>query len=138
MGHSIETQAYWTERDAQITADMAADAAFAASDTGRLLAARRRLNLVTGENGYLHTDAERDAAFAAVAEIEARRRTGQAGAAARWTRDVTIARRAAWNAALQNPAYRTTTGKSVLVGKIVSALGFTAEELKTAVARHGL
>jgi hypothetical protein len=89
---------------------------------------------VTGQYASC-TDADRAAALEAIATIEQRM---QNTADAEWTRETTSARRAAWNAAVRNPSYRTRDGKSVLVGKIVSDLGFTVEELKAAIARHGL
>jgi len=134
MARSIETAAYWTERDAEIEADAREEAAFAASDEGQLIAAQRRLAVVTSDYAA-YTAADRAAAIEAIAVIQRRM---QEALDADWTRERTMERRAAWNAAVQNPANRTPDGKTVLVGKIVNALGFTVDELKAAVARHGL
>lgn len=93
---NTSTAAYWTNRDAAHGRDTAEAAAYAASYTGRLEAAHRRLNLVTGDLlGF--TDADRADAFAAIAALETE---AEAAFAATWTREVTQARRATWNAAV--------------------------------------
>jgi len=72
--------------------------------------------------------------MAEIAEIEAEK---QAEENAIWTREETIARRKAWNAAVQSPKYQTRRGV-VLVSKVVWDLGYDAAALKRHIARHGL
>ena len=55
-----------------------------------------------------------------------------------WSREVTIERRAAWNAAVQDPSNRARNGKTVLVGKIEADLGFGLDDLKAQVRRWAL
>lgn len=54
-----------------------------------------------------------------------------------WTREVTIERRAAWNAAVKSGHYVAPSG-GVAPALIAKALGYSFMDLKHHVARHGL
>ncbi|HUS83492.1 MAG TPA: hypothetical protein VM013_09600 [Dehalococcoidia bacterium] len=133
---TIDDKRYWDQEFASRDAEMA-DAARPRSLSERLNAAIKRSNLIRDGYGY---EAERAAARAEVDELRAQVQTEDAARfEAEWTREITIERRAAWNAALRDPQYRArNAAKSVLVGKVQSDLGFTMDALKTAVARWAL
>ena len=131
--NSIDQKGYWDQQFASREAEMA-EAARPRTLTERLNAAIKRSNLIRDGYGY---EAERAAARA---EVDGLRVQLQAEDAARfeaeWTREVTIERRAAWNAALSDSRYRATKG--VLVSKMQSELGYSMDALKAAVARWAL
>lgn len=52
-----------------------------------------------------------------------------------WTREATIERRAAWNAAVKSGEYGT---KTVNMARLIADMGFRPADLKDAIARHGL
>ena len=136
MAHSIDDKRYWDQEIASRDAEMA-EAARPKSLSERLAAAVRRSSLLRDGYGIAHFDAERAAARA---EVDALRLLVQAEAATRfeteWTRKITIERRAAWNAALNDPRYRAS--KNVLVGKMQAELGYSMDALKAAMARWAL
>lgn len=80
-----------------------------------------------------HTEAE-DAAY------EAQRAENQARREAEWTREVTIARRAEWNALVKSGALTNRKGQVDFAALRAqeAAQGWTADALKVAVAEHGL
>ncbi len=130
--NEMSTKAYWDRKAANLKTDIEADREYLRSLPGRLEMAERRLNVVTSDS-YVYTDAERAEALAAIEAIHAEMQTQED---AEWDRETTIARRAAWNAAVQDRKYRA--GKTVLVGKIQQVLGFGPEVLRRQVARHRL
>ena len=111
---------------------------YAASDAGRLMATYSRIeDLQT--SGPL-TDAEQ-AELGGLLEAERARRSAaerQAAAAVQesWTREVTIARRAAWNASVRASKARAVT--PALIAALESAAGHTYGDLKRAIQHYGL
>ena len=136
------TARYWEQQDTLLQAEMTAARAAAITPEGRLDALERRIDAMRFahyEDG-LHTaeaiaalEAERDALLA---EIQAER---DARFAAEWTREVTMARRAEWNA-------RVRSGEFTIGGRIFpatvraaeTAQGWTMVSLKRAIDAHGL
>ena len=70
-------------------------------------------------------------------QIAVLERAAKATENARWTREITIVRRQAWNEAIQDTQYHTRSG-SVLTGKVEMALGYQMDALKRQIARHNL
>lgn len=126
---------YWAEQRDLLTAPPArTEPASEARDRRiRTLIAMRTDSGLTAEQAaeLAALEAEHDAAFAAVRQAAADR------FAAEWTPEVTIERRAAWNAALKDPRYNPS-GRNVLVGKLEREIGFGFEDLKAAVKLHDL
>lgn len=134
MAHSIETAAYWTQRNAELDAAAADDAEYAASYSGRLEAAQRRLNLVTGDRAA-YTDADRADALATIAALEAE---ADAAFAAEWTREVAMERRAAWNATVARIGRAPKAQQPRLIHEAQAQQGWTVDALRRAVAMHRL
>lgn len=134
MDNAMSTAAYWTKRNAELDAAAADDAEYAASYAGRLEAAQRRLNLVTSD-AAAYTDADRAAAFAAIDALKAE---ADAGFAAVWTREETMARRAAWNATVRRIQQAPRVQQPRLVSEAQRRQGWTVEDLRRAVALHSL
>lgn len=134
--NATSTAAYWIKRDAELDAAAADDVAYAQSYAGRLEAAQRRLNLVTGDYAA-YTDADRTEALAVLAELKAE---ADAAFAAAWTLETTTERRAAWNALVRSGALDKSKGK-IDFGKVATQearQGWTAGDLKRAIALHSL
>ena len=105
-----------------------AEAAKAARQHGPLEEAERAMIAAKGLYGYKSPEhnAASDAYFALVAEREERK---LAEFAIEWTREVTIERRAAWNAAAANA--KTTA-------EVIERVGFGPDNLRRAIALHNL
>jgi hypothetical protein len=54
-----------------------------------------------------------------------------------WTREATIARRAAWNDAVKSGRHLNNNG-TVHMASLTAAMGFSLEDLRRSVKRHGL
>jgi hypothetical protein len=130
----IDTIRYWQERDARLTAEQAMDAEIAASPAGRIARLQRRLTAMHSDR-MAHTD---EAILAVHAEYDALRAEiaakGAAEFAAAWTREITVARRAEWRATLARLGRPTP----LTVRQQERRQGWTVEDLKRAVALHGL
>jgi hypothetical protein len=133
----METKGYWDRRAERQAREAQIERELAASPAGRLEAAQRRYELVSATDAAAYTDADR---AAALAELQAARAAVQAEIDAEWTRERTIARREQWNAAVKAGAITGRNGKVdwAKVAALQQRLGFTADALKAAVARHGL
>lgn len=134
MHNQMSTAAYWTARNAELAAATADDAAYATSYAGRLEAAQRRLNLVTGD-AAAYTDADRAAALAALDALAAE---ADAQFAAEWTRAVTIARRVEWNAAVARIGREPKARQPRLIHEQQQRQGWSVESLRRAIALHQL
>jgi len=131
----MSTRQYWDDLAAARGADKEAAQKFAQSREGQFAELHKTTRIDLAESWEPEQDAARkEAAMAEIAEIEAEK---QAEENAIWTREETIARRKAWNAAVQSPKYQTRRGV-VLVSKVVWDLGYDAAALKRHIARHGL
>lgn len=140
--NEMSTAKYWAERSAALDAEVAADAAHAQTRQGRIEALTR--NLTTYDFGRAQWDTELSAQVDAWrAELDALKAEAQAEAAsafdAEWTRETTMARRAEW-AALVKSGKLNKAGKPWMpyVREQERKQGWKMEDLKAAVARHGL
>lgn len=132
---SIDSREYWDKREARFAAEDAAAAELAQSPVHKLNVLRRKLDSLYADRGA-HTAEEIAAVEAQIATIEA---GGQAQFAAEWTREVTVSRRAAWNALVKSG--KLSKGGKVnmqAVRQAERAQGWTMDDLKRAVALHGL
>ena len=127
----IEDRRYWERRDAEIAAKAQADVASRRSEAGKLEALYRGLNSL---------DARDDAGRAKVlAEIQAIENAREERFATEWTREVTIARRAEWNALVKSGKFGR--GKKVdYAAKRAAekAQGWTMDSLVKAIKLHNL
>jgi DNA repair exonuclease SbcCD ATPase subunit len=120
------------QRLARIVADPEARRDYEESLQRRIKAAREHLARVQGDPRL----------FDSGARTEAQIRLDQAEAEllalqdAEWTRELTIQRRAAWNAALKDPKYHA--GRVVFYSAIERDLGFSLDVLRRQVQRWGL
>ncbi len=139
-----EDPRYWEASEIVFKAEAEAAREFAQSPAGRLDAAWRNVEAMraTHTDSGAYTEAEIDAAQAAYdaikAEIEG---DAEARFAAEWTREVTVERRAAWNAMVKAGKFgRMGSGQVNWAAMRVQerAQGWTAESLKKAVKQHGL
>jgi hypothetical protein len=128
--NEMSTKRFWDDRNAQMDSDVAANVEYAASRSGRLA---RLVRQFTTADANSATAEEIQALLSQITAIKAEI---QGEEDADWTRETTISRRAAWNAAVKNPVNRK--GGAVLVGQIERALGFGLGTLKRQVGRHGL
>ncbi|MGI5872564.1 MAG: hypothetical protein ACOX8T_11080 [Bacillota bacterium] len=127
----IEDRGYWERRDAEIAATAQADVAYSQSEAGRLEELQRKLNALDARD-----DAGRAAVFAEIQAIESAR---EERFTTEWTREVTIARRAEWNALVKSG--KLGRGKKVdYAAKRAAekAQGWTLDGLKRAIKLHGL
>ncbi len=132
MGYSIDDRRYWDRQKAEMAAEREARREYPETEGQELYRELTKLNAMTAE----YFTAEQIAAQRAVVDtLEAQI---AAATETEWSREVTIERRAAWNAAVQDPSYRAKNGKTVLVGKIEADLGFGLDELKAQVKRWAL
>lgn len=83
----------------------------------------------------LALQAERDAAVQA-SEAE-RMAARQAATEAEWTRELTVQRRADWNAWVRSHSTQGTLA-ALLIAEQIKAQGWSLDELKRAITRHGL
>lgn len=142
----LETQHGWDARAQAMAEDLEAELAHAQSPRGRLERLERQLAATynpDGQASYL-SSAERVALRteitaridALTAEIEAEYAARQA---AEWTREVTIARRADWNTRVRSGALsRHGQVWPPAVAEAERAQGWTVDQLRDAVRRHGL
>lgn len=105
---------------------------------------RRKLSNISGSSdpALVRATAEYRARIAELEPVVAARTAAtisafEAREDAEWTREVTIERRAAWNAAVKGGRYLNAKG-GVHVANLVKAMGFDAATLKRQVARHAL
>lgn len=129
---------YWNERSAAIDADAKAENDYAKTREGRM---ERLLNQISAaDHGRATWDAEYEAKIDALrSELATLKAEADAEADAEWTRETTITRRAEWNTLIKS-------GKLNKAGKVwmpylrtqERAQGWTMDDLKAAVARHGL
>ena len=125
----IESREYWDRRTARFAAEDAGIAELAKSPVQQLNALRRKLDALYADKDA-HTAEE-------IAAVEAQIRAMETGE--EWSRELTIERRAAWNALVKS-------GKLSKAGKVDMAAvrkaeqeqGWTLESLKRAVALHKL
>lgn len=136
MTYEMSDRRFWDQRAATITADVAAEAAHATTPEGRierLRSERAGLRLLVVENGQDHTAriAQIDAEIAALTP---------APKADAWTKDETIARRAAWNTKIASGDLNHARGMvdPAKVNKYEREIGWHMSDLKTAIKRHGL
>lgn len=129
--HDSDDAAYWAEQGRELTRPV--DPMVALED------AERRLSSIGGSSDPAHV-ARRVELTAEIARLRPLVATitapAQAAHEVEWSRETTIARREAWNTAVRSGQY-TQNGK-LRIADLVKALGFHAEDLKAAVARHGL
>ena len=126
----IEDRKYWEERDAEIAATAQADVASRRSEAGKLEALYRALNAL---------DARDDAGRANVlAEIQAIENAREERFATEWTREITIARRAEWNALVKSGKFGRGAVNMAAVRAAEKAQGWTLDGLKRAVKLHNL
>lgn len=134
--NEMSTQEYWTRKAEQQAADAKADAEYARSESGmlqRLITLQSSIKDMSPQK-RAEAQAEIDALIAKLDAIKAK---SQAAQESEWTREVTMERREAWNTAIRSGKY-SAKGGGVLVGKLQSEIGFTFDELKAAIKRHGL
>lgn len=126
----IEDRGYWERRDAEIAAKVQADVAYSQSEAGRLEELQRKLNAL---------DARDDAGRAAVfVEIQAIENAREERFATEWTREITIARRAEWNALVKSGKFGRGKVNMAAVRAAEKAQGWTLDGLKRAVKLHNL
>ena len=95
------------------------------AEIARIQAQGRKTNALQNEGGegYDHTDSKRiDELVDMLVAMEH----------AEWTRDITITRRAAWNAELKRQ------GNAATEESLRKKLGYGLDDLRAAVSRHGL
>jgi len=86
--------------------------------------------MLVAKGAYGHGSEEHEAASARYYALGSEREERRAGAfAAEWTRETTVARRTAWNAAAANA--KTAT-------EVVECVGFGPDDLRRAIALHNL
>ena len=131
---NIDTLQYWQERDARLAAEQAMAAEVAGTPTARVAHLQRRLAAMHADR-LAHTD---EAILAVQAEYDALRveimAADAAEFAARWSREITVARRAEWRATLT----RLDKPTPLAVRQQERRQGWTVDELKRAVALHSL
>lgn len=147
--NETSTQAWWDERDRRMKADIAADREYAKTAD----AIAHQLSIHEGSIVRENMDPERwetqrvalvgklDAARAREqAEDEASTAVRGAAEAIEWTREVTIKRRATWNARVKAGEFTNPNGTAnpAKAAAALRTLGWTAEAMKRAIARHGL
>jgi hypothetical protein len=126
----IEDRKYWEERDAEIAAKAQADVASRRSEAGKLEALYRTLNAL---------DARDDAGRANVlAEIQAIENAREERFATEWTREITIARRAEWNALVKSGKFGRGKVDMAAVRAAEKAQGWTMDSLVKAIKLHNL
>lgn len=139
---TIDEREYWERRDAQFAAETEAAKAYRNSPAGRLAAAERKVRALRAgrTDSGLYTEAE-------IAEAETAYRTlrdeiegnERARFAAEWTREVTMARRAEWNARVKGGEFnRNGRIFPPLIVQAEREHGWTFNDLKLAVQQHGL
>jgi hypothetical protein len=140
--NEMSTAQYWTERSAKMDAEIAAETEYARSRQGRIDA------LMTKLTTYDFGRAQWDTALAAEvagwsaeldtlqAELKAE---AEADFVAEWTRETTEARRAEWHALIKSGKL-SKNGKPwwACVREQEREQGWTMDDLKAAVQRHGL
>jgi hypothetical protein len=114
---------------ARIVADPDAKRDYEDSLQRRIKAAREHLTKVQGDPRTYAQSARTDAQIR-LDQVEAELFALQD---AEWTKEITAERRAAWNAALQNPKYRS--GKQIFASAIERDLHFSLEVLRRQVQR---
>ena len=153
MGHRVDAkmereeivlQSDYDADAAEMAADIAAARAYARTPAGRLEQLDRRIDALraarhdsgTYSNEQIAVvEAERDALRAEIAAAAA------TAFAAEWTRETTIARRAAWNALVRAGRFgRLGSGRTdwAAVRAQERAQGWTTDDLKRAIKAHGL
>jgi hypothetical protein len=123
---------YWRDRVARIVADPNLKHDYVDGLAKRLKAAREHFDSVSQDHSR-YSDVDRTDAQMRLDQLQAEL---QAIEDIEWTREVTVARREAWNKALQNRKYRT--GSVVFSTSIERDLGFTLAALKRQVVRYDL
>lgn len=136
----IITREDWARKNSEDAADRAEAQAYAASPDGRRDAAYRKATAMDAAaiDSGLYTDDERRAAWDAYRAIDDEI-TADAAArfAGEWTRDVTIGRRAEWNAWVKaQPARKSVSWNAIHAQE--QRQGWTMDDLKQAVALHQL
>lgn len=135
----IDNPQYWTDRAAQLTSDEAEEAAYRQTPAGQLERAERRLAALEADSG-IQIPATLAAQRALVDQLRADITAGEdARFAAEWTREITIARRADWNARV-NAGEFARNGKiwPPLVDAQERAQGWDRQALKRAIELYGL
>lgn len=144
MTYEMSDRRYWEARDRQMTTEIAEDRAFAATPLGRRariqgleneLAALQNLRLDSGIDNptrIAEIETEINAYYAAQREAV---ETAQATKDAEWTLELTIERRAIWNALVATSKYGNKAGAVAMYNRDA---GFTFADLAAAVDRHGL
>lgn len=140
--NEMSSAAYWAKRNATTTAEIEAEAEYALTRQGRISSLTRKLT--TYDSGRAQWDTELSAQVAAwQAELDtlqaAAKTEAEAAFTAEWTRDTTITRRAEWNALIKSGKL-SKNGKPWLpyVREQEKRQGWTMDDLKAAVTRHGL
>ena len=128
---SHERTAY-EERLARIVADPSAKRDYEDALRRRLKAAREHLAKVQGDP-RIYAQGARTQAQIRLDQVESELFALQD---VEWTEELTAERRAAWNAALENPKYHA--GKVVFSSAIERDLGFSLEVLRRQVQRWDL
>lgn len=131
----IDSREYWDRKEARFAAEDALRAELAQSPSRKLNALYRKLNSLQSDEG-IGTPEDVAEVQAQIAQIEAEQ---DAAFWAEWTREITIERRAAWNALVRSG--KLSRGGKVdmaAVRRAEQAQGWTMESLRRAVAKHGL
>ncbi len=125
------TAEWFAGRKATMRAEIASDREYAQSPAGRLEWAHKQIAFARYEP-TLADATKLSRAEAIIAEHSAREQA--------WTREITIARRAEWNARVKSGEFNARPGKptSVLAATAERAQGWTMAELRAAVAKHAL
>lgn len=130
MNH--DDRRYWDREAARLAEDVATDAAIAQSAEGIRIALHRATQLPSNEQDARHIASLQERLVLAEQAEDATFDAETAAFAALWTRDVTIARRAAWNDAVR------ALPKGHGPAAVIARLGFSPADLKRAVALYNL
>jgi hypothetical protein len=144
MTYEMSDRRFWDAREQQMNAEIAENRAFAATPLGRRahiqnleneLAALQNLRIDSGIDNPARI-AELEAEINAYhAEQREAMKAAQAAKDAEWSYDVTVERRAIWNALVATNKY---AGKAGAVALYNRDAGFTFADLSDALRRHGI
>lgn len=136
------TAAYWAARDAALAAAVKADAEYAATASGQSEQRDRRIAALRAMRADSGLTPEATAELARLEDLVAADAARAADAfAAEWTREVTAARRAAWNARVRAGEFGAPGSGRVnwtAVRAAEAAQGWTMDDLRRAIQLHGL
>lgn len=114
-------------------------ARYAASTEGQAHAREVRINALIAMRVDSGLTAEQADELAALeSQADQARKTAEAAIWAEWTKDVTIARRAAWNAMAVAACGPTGKGNAAIRAELERKAGHTAAALQRAIRHYGL